>query len=220
MTIRVVLADDHPMYRYGLTAVLQQADSIDVVADVGDGAELVVRVRELEPDVVITDLSMPGLDGLQVTRRLLEASPDLPILVLTMHEDDEHVFAALRAGARGYLVKGSDGAEIVRAVESVAAGEAVYGASVARRIVAYLGGPDRTPAAPPTPAFPHLTPREREVLELLAEGCRNHEIARRLGMSEKTVRNHISQVLAKLQVPDRTAAALRAREAGLRPPSG
>lgn len=219
MTIHVVLADDHPMYRYGLTAVLEQAEGIDVVASVGDGAALVASVRELSPDVVLTDLSMPDLDGATAIKQLLQAQPELPILVLTMHEDDAHVFAALRAGARGYLVKGADGSEIVRAVCSVAAGEAVYGGAVARRIVAfYSGGQVESPTAR---AFPDLTPREREVLELLAAGCRNHEIARRLGMSEKTVRNHVSQVLTKLQVPDRTAAALKAHESGVArtPPS-
>jgi DNA-binding NarL/FixJ family response regulator len=212
MSVRLVLADDHPMYRYGLEAVLGQADSVDVVASVGDGEALVAAVLEHQPDVVVTDLSMPSLDGVSATRRLLELRPDLPVLVLTMHEDDEHVFAALRAGAMGYLVKGSDGEEIVRAVHSVANGEAVYGGSVARRIVTFYAGRTDSSAAR---AFPDLTPREREVLEVLAAGARNHEIARRLGMSEKTVRNHVSQVLAKLQVPDRTAAALRAREAGL-----
>jgi len=213
MTVRVVLADDHPMYRYGLTAVLDQADGIDVVASVGDGAALVDAVRDLSPDVVLTDLSMPGLDGVVAIAQLLGLQPELPILVLTMHEDDAHVFAALRAGARGYLVKGADGAEIVRAVYSVASGEAVYGGAVARRIVAFYSG--RQVESPIARAFPDLTPREREVLELLAAGCRNHEIARRLGMSEKTVRNHVSQVLTKLQVPDRTAAALKAHESGI-----
>jgi len=219
MTIRVVLADDHPMYRYGLTAILQQAEAIDVVASVGDGAALVAAVSEHSPDVVVTDLSMPGLDGVTATIQLLRAQPELPILVVTMHEDDEHVFAALRAGARGYLVKGADGEEIVRAVHSVASGEAVYGGAVARRIVAFYSG--RQAESPAARAFPDLTPREREVLELLATGCRNHEIARRLGMSEKTVRNHVSQVLTKLQVPDRTAAALKAQESGIgNPPAG
>ena len=213
MTIRVVLADDHPMYRYGLTAILDQADGIEVVAGVCDGPTLLAAVTEHSPDVVVTDLSMPGLDGASVTRSLLGIDPDLPVLVLTMHEDDEHVFAALRAGARGYLVKGADGEEIARAVRSVAAGEAVYGGPVARRIVTfYAGREDRSPV---DRAFPNLTGREQDVLGLLSSGCRNHEIARRLGLSEKTVRNHVSQVLAKLQVPDRTAAALRAREAGL-----
>ena len=199
MTIRVVLADDHPMYRYGLSAVLDQADGIDVIASVGDGSALVGAVRDLSPDVVLTDLSMPGLDGVGAITQLLGLQPELPILALTMHEDDAHVFAALRAGARGYLVKGADGAEIVRAVYSVASGEAVYGGPVARRIVAFYSG--RQVESPVARAFPDLTPREREVLELLAAGCRNH----------------VSQVLAKLQVPDRTAAALKAHESGIRP---
>lgn len=213
MLVRVVLADDHPMYRYGLAAVLDQADSVEVVASVGDGDALLAAVAEHRPDVAVTDLSMPGLDGVAATRRLLALQPDLPVLVLTMHEDDEHVFAALRAGALGYLVKGADGEEILRALRSVAGGEAVYGAPVARRIVAFYSG--RDDEDPALRAFPDLTPRELDVLRLLATGCRNHEIARRLGMSEKTVRNHVSQVLAKLQVPDRTAAALRARDAGV-----
>jgi DNA-binding NarL/FixJ family response regulator len=213
MTVRVVIADDHPMYRFGLAAVLTQHDEIDVVASVGDGDALLRSVDEHEPDVVVTDLSMPSLDGVAATSRLVATHPGLAILVLTMHEDDEHVFAALRAGARGYLVKGADGTEIVRAVQSVASGNAVYGRPVARRIVAFFAG--KQADSPSTRAFPDLTPRERDVLELLATGCRNHEIARRLGMSEKTVRNHVSQVLLKLQVPDRTAAALKAREAGV-----
>jgi DNA-binding NarL/FixJ family response regulator len=213
MTVRVVVADDHPMYRYGLAAVLAQHEGIDVVASVDDGDALIRSVDEHDPDVVITDLTMPNLDGVAVTARLLATRPDLAILVLTMHEDDEHVFAALRAGARGYLVKGADGAEIVRAVQSVASGDATYGGTVARRIVAFFAG-ERT-ETPSARAFPDLTPRERDVLELLAAGCRNREIARRLGVSEKTVRNHVSQVLLKLHVPDRTAAALKARAAGV-----
>lgn len=215
MTIRVVVADDHPMYQYGLAAVLGQQEDIDVVATVGDGAALLRAVGEHGPDVVITDLSMPDLDGVAATTRLVRDHPSLAVLVLTMHEDDEHLFAALRAGARGYLVKGADGAEIVRAVQSVASGQAVYSAPVARRIVSFFAGAPAESAS--VRAFPELTPRERDVLDLLAAGCRNHEIARRLGMSEKTVRNHVSQVLVKLQVPDRTAAALKAREAGVRP---
>lgn len=215
MTIRVVVADDHPMYQYGLAAVLGQQEDIEVVATVSDGAALLRAVDEHRPDVVVTDLSMPDLDGVAATARLVQDLPSLAVLVLTMHEDDEHLFAALRAGARGYLVKGADGAEIVRAVQSVAAGQAVYSGPVARRIVSFFAGAPTESAS--ARAFPDLTPRERDVLDLLATGCRNHEIARRLGMSEKTVRNHVSQVLVKLQVPDRTAAALRAREAGIRP---
>lgn len=209
-----MIADDHPMYLYGLAAVLDQADEIEVVATVADGPSLVTAVTEHVPDVAVTDLSMPGLDGVTAIRQLREQQPDLPVLALTMHEDDEHVFAALRAGAQGYLVKGADGEEIVRAVRAVASGDAVYGGSVARRIMAFYAGRDAT--TPAERAFPALTARERDVLELLAAGCRNHEIARRLGMSDKTVRNHVSQVLRKLQVPDRTAAALKARESGVR----
>ena len=213
MTLRVVVADDHPMYRYGLTAVLDQAEDVEVVATVAGGVALIAAVTEHAPDVVVTDLAMPDVDGVTAIRRLLETQPDLPILALTMHEDDTHVFAALRAGARGYLVKGADAEEILRAVRGVASGDAVYGGTVARRIVAGVEGHEASSST--ERAFPELTPREREVLDLLAVGCRNHEIARRLGLSEKTVRNHVSQVLTKLQVPDRTAAAIKAREAGL-----
>jgi DNA-binding NarL/FixJ family response regulator len=216
MTVRVVLADDHPMYLYGLGAILEQAESVDVVARVGAGNELVRAAAQHRPAVVVTDLSMPDLDGVQATRRLLAAQPDLAVLVLTMHEDDEHVFAALRAGARGYLVKGAGGEEIVRAVIALAAGDAVYGGPVARRIVAFFAGQDDDIST--MTAFPDLTPREREILDLLATGCRNHEIARRLSLSEKTVRNHVSQVLFKLHVPDRKSAAIRAKEAGLGTP--
>jgi DNA-binding NarL/FixJ family response regulator len=213
MGLRLVVADDHPMYRYGLTAILDQAQGLEVVASVGDGDALLAAAASHRPDVVITDLSMPGLDGVAATRRLLSARPEMPILILTMHEDDKHLYDALRAGARGYLVKGADGEEILRAVRTVAAGGAVYGASVARRIVAHYSGDVEEPTV--ARAFPELTPREGEVLQLLAVGCRNHEIARRLEMSEKTVRNHVSQILTKLQVPDRTAAALRAKESGI-----
>jgi DNA-binding NarL/FixJ family response regulator len=205
------------MYLYGLGAVLDQADSIDVVASVGDGQELVQAAAEHRPDVVVTDLAMPGLNGVDATRLVLTTQPNLAVLVLTMHADDDHVFAALRAGARGYLVKGAGGEEIVRTVLAVASGDAVYGAAVATRIVAFFAGEQEKSAT--ERAFPDLTPREHQILDLLAVGCRNHEIARRLTMSEKTVRNHVSQVLLKLHVPDRTAAALRAREVGLNPPT-
>ena len=176
------------------------------------GRELLAVAASTGPDVVLTDLAMPDLDGAAATRELLTDHPGLAVLVLTMHDDDESVFAALRAGAQGYLLKGANGVEVVRAVLAVAGGDAVYGAAVARRIVGfYSGAQDRYAAH----AFPDLTAREREVLELLASGARNHEIARRLGMSEKTVRNHVSAVLLKLGVPDRTAAAVKARDAGL-----
>ena len=213
--VRVVLADDHPMFRYGLRAVLEAAPEIDVVGEAATGRELLAVVARTGPDVVLTDLTMPDLDGAAATRELLTTNPGLGVLVLTMHDDDESVYAALRAGALGYLLKGADGAEVGRAVLAVAGGDAVYGAAVARRIVGfYSGAPDRYASH----AFPDLTAREREVLELLASGARNHEIARHLGLSDKTVRNHVSAVLLKLGVPDRTAAAVKARNAGIGQP--
>ena len=205
--VRVVLTDDHPMYRYGVAAVLATAPEIELVGEACDGVELLALVHAEHPDVVLTDLAMPGLDGASACRQLLARQPELGVLVLTMHADDESLLSALRAGARGYLVKGADKAELIRAILAVADGQAVYGAAVARRITELFGASRK--AAP----FPDLTPREREVLDLLAEGARNSEIARQLGMTDKTVRNHVSAILMKLQVTDRTAAAIKARDA-------
>jgi DNA-binding NarL/FixJ family response regulator len=208
--VRVVLADDHPMFRFGVAAALATAPEVDLVGEAANGRELLAVVASAAPDVVLTDLAMPGMDGAAATRALLTHHPDLAVLVLTMHADDRSVLRALQAGARGYLLKGAGRDELVRAVLAVAAGGALYDASVARRLVdAFTGA--RTEAV----AFPELTPRERQVLGLLGAGERNSAIARRLGMTDKTVRNHVSAILTKLQVPDRTAAALRAREAGL-----
>jgi DNA-binding NarL/FixJ family response regulator len=214
--VRVVLADDHPMVRYGITAVLADAPEVEVVGEASDGVELLAAVEVHHPDVVVTDLDMPGMTGAEATQQLRQKHPDLAVLVLTLHEDDESLFAALRAGARGYLLKGADRAELVRAILSVAAGEAVYGAAVASRIVQFFTGAKQEYAAQ---VFPELTDRERDVLNLIAGGKRNSEIAAALGLSDKTVRNHVSNVLLKLQVPDRTAAALRARESGLGDPA-
>jgi len=210
--VRVVVADDHPMFRYGLRAMLDASDDVTVLGEAADGEQLLALVEQTLPDVVLTDLAMPTLDGAAATRRLLERHPAIGVLVLTMHEDDEALFGALRAGARGYLLKGAEKAEILRAVLAVAAGEAVYGAAVARRITDFFTGAQQRYAAR---VFPELTAREREVLDLVAAGCGNHEIARRLLLSEKTVRNHVAAVLFKLQVPDRAAAVARARDAGL-----
>jgi len=212
MTVRVVIADDHPMFRFGLRAALDTDSSVEVVGDAADGEELLALMEHARPDVVLTDLGMPHLDGAEATRRIRAQHPTVGVLVLTMHEDDEALFAALRAGAQGFLLKGADRATIVRAVHDVAAGEAVYGAAVARRIVDFFTGAHRDYAAK---VFPELTAREREVLDLVAAGYGNHEIARRLVLSEKTVRNHVSAVLLKLQVPDRSAAIVKARDAGL-----
>ena len=210
--IRVVVADDHPVFRYGLIAVLEGADGIEPVGEAQDGAALLELVERERPDVVVTDVSMPGMDGVTATREVLVRAPGTGVLVLTLHHDDATVTAALRAGARGYLVKGADRAEIVRAVEAVAAGQAVYGAAVAQRIVGFYTGVQERYAAD---VFPQLTAREREVLELVATGCGNHAVAGRLHLSEKTVRNHVSALLLKVGVPDRAALVAAARDAGL-----
>jgi DNA-binding NarL/FixJ family response regulator len=210
--VRVVLADDHPMFRYGVAAVLADAPEVELVGEAGDGRELLDIVDRTRPDVVLTDLAMPGLGGVEATKALRARYPGIAVLVLTMHADDVSVFAALRAGASGYLLKGADSAELIRAVLTVAAGQVLYGGAVARRIMDFYTGSTGQYAAS---AFPDLTPRERDVLGLLAGGARNAEIARRLGLTDKTVRNHVSMILLKLNVPDRTAAALKARDAGL-----
>jgi DNA-binding NarL/FixJ family response regulator len=208
--VRVVVADDHPMFRYGVAAVLATAPEVELVGEAADGGELLALVERERPDVVLTDLSMPGMHGAAACRRLAASHPELGVLVLTMHADDDSIVAAMHAGARGYVLKGADKAELVRSIVAVAEGQAVYGAAVAQRIAGFFrdGGQPARPAEP----FPDLTGRERQVLALLAEGARNSEIARQLGMSEKTVRNHVSAILNKLNVPDRTAAAIKANE--------
>jgi DNA-binding NarL/FixJ family response regulator len=210
--VRVVIADDHPMVRYGIVAALADSAEVSIVGEAADGNELLALVAKEHPDVVVTDLSMPNLGGADAVARLREKHPDVATLILTMHSDDTSLFAAMRAGARGYLVKGAGRAELVRAITAVAAGDAVYGADVAGKIVAFFAAAPTSPAAK---AFPDLTDRENDVLALIAKGRRNSEIAAELGLSDKTVRNHVSSVLLKLQVPDRTAAALRARDSGL-----
>ena len=210
--IRLVLADDHPMYRYGVAAVLAEEPRVTLVGQAASGRELLALVRSVKPDVVVTDMRMPDLSGIEVTRALLMDQPDLPVLVLTMHDDDESVYGALRAGARGYLLKGADSAELVSTVITIAAGGTAFGQQVARRIVGFFLESTQRYAQG---AFPQLTPRERQVLDLLAAGCPNSVIATRLGLSDKTVRNHLSAILTKLQVRDRSAAIVRARRAGL-----
>ncbi|MBO3752437.1 response regulator transcription factor [Streptosporangiaceae bacterium NEAU-GS5] len=209
MSIRVLLVDDHPLFRHGLRALLDQAADLDVIGEAGSGDEAVESALELDPDVVVMDLVMPGVSGIEATRRLIDQRPEMGVLVLTMSEDDGSVFAALRAGARGYVLKGADGEELIGALRAVARGEAVYGAAVARRIRRFLtGGPEALP-------FPELTPREREILDLLASGKSNADIARTLFISHKTVKNHLTSVFAKLRVADRAQAMVRARRAGL-----
>jgi DNA-binding NarL/FixJ family response regulator len=210
--IRVLIADDHPVFRRGLSGVLQEAEDLSVVGEAADGEEAVALARELDADVVLMDLNMAGTGGVEATRRIVEAAPDVAVLVLTMYEDRDSVSAALRAGARGYLVKGAAGERIIGAVRAVADGEAVFGAGVAAEVLGQLADRSRRPREGP---FPTLTDRELEELELLARGRANTEIAKDLVVSDKTVRNHVSNVFAKLGVPDRAQAIVRARQAGL-----
>jgi DNA-binding NarL/FixJ family response regulator len=210
--IRVMLGDDHPMYRYGVAAVLADVPTIDLVGQAGTGRGLLDLVRRVHPDVVVTDLRMPDLSGIEVTATLHAENPGLPVLVLTMHDDDESVYGAMRAGARGYLLKGADSTQLVSTLQALASGGTAFGPAVARRIVGFFLESSQKYAEG---TFPGLTPRERQVLDLLAAGRRNVAIAVELGLSEKTVRNHLSAILSKLQVSDRSAAIVRAREAGL-----
>lgn len=211
-TVAILIADDHAGFRAGLRALLTAVPGVEVVGEAATGDEAVAQARSLQPDVVLMDIQMPRLDGIAATQQIVATSPHIAVLVLTMFEDDESVFSAMRAGARGYLLKGADRAEIVRAITAVARGEAIFGRSIARRLMEYFAAPR---AAFPDLAFPELTEREREVLELIAEGFANPVIATRLFLSSKTVRNHVSNIFSKLQVADRAQAIVRAREAGL-----
>ena len=206
--IRLLIADDHPVFRQGLRAMLDSTDEFDVIGEAADGDEAVASALELKPEVTLMDLRMPGLNGIDATRKILEANPGMGVVVLTMFEDDDSVFAAMRAGARGYLLKGSEQDEVIRAIRSVASGEAIFGPAIAGRLIAYFSSANAT-------AFPELTDREREVLELIAKGKNNQAIANELVLSLKTVRNHVSNVFNKLQVTDRAGAIVKAREAGM-----
>lgn len=210
--LRVLLVDDHPLYRSGLALVLAGAENVEVVGEATAGTEAVEMVEELQPDVVVMDLRIPGLDGIEATRRITCSSPHVGILVLTMFEDDDSVFAAMRAGARGYLLKGAHYTDIIRAVQAVGRGEAIFAPRIARRVMQFFStGPPPVQTVP----FPELTDREREVLELIALGHPNADIAGRLFLSPKTVRNHVSNIFTKLQVADRSNAIIRARQAGM-----
>lgn len=207
--IRVLIADDHPMFRDGLRTVLSTASTLELVGEAGDGPQAVALAAELQPDVVVMDLNLPGMNGIEATRQVVEASPHIGVLILTMFDDEDSVFSAMRAGARGYLLKGAGHDELVGAINAVVNGAVIFGPAIARRMQRFFAAP------PVVTTFPELTPREHEVLELVARGCNNSEISRTLEVSPKTVRNHVSNLFTKLQVADRAQAIVRARSAGL-----
>jgi DNA-binding NarL/FixJ family response regulator len=219
-TIRLLIADDHTLFREGLRALLMATPDIEVVGEAATGEEAIALAALHQPDVILMDIQMPGApgtpatNGIEATRRLIHTSPHIGVIMLTMLEDDDSVFAAMRAGARGYILKGADKVEVLKTIRAVAEGEALFGPAIAQRLMTFFGALGPTPKAMPL-AFPELTEREREVLGLIAQGHNNAEIAQRLTLSPKTVGNHISNIFSKLQVADRAQAIIRAREAGL-----
>jgi DNA-binding NarL/FixJ family response regulator len=217
MNIRLLIADDHVFYREGVRALLGNVPDIQVLGEAATGEEVIARALEWVPDVILMDLKMPGLNGIEATRQIIQKHPEIGILVITMFDDDDSVFAAMRAGARGYLLKDADREELVRAIMAVQRGEAIFSPAIAQRMIQYFSIFRATPAAPQHAAdgdFAELTEREHEILDLIAQGYNNAAIANRLVLSVKTVQNYVSNILSKLQVADRSQAIVRARQAG------
>lgn len=209
--IQILIADDHTLFRDGLRSLFNSLPDIEVTGESATGAEAVSLAEKLQPDVVLMDIQMPDLNGIEATRQIVQTSPHIGVIIITMFEDDDSVFAAMRAGARGYVLKGADQEEMLRAIRSVSRGEALFGPAIAARLTSFFN----TSSSHAAIAFPDLTDREREVLQLLAQGLSNQAIAGRLVISVKTVRNHVSNIFSKLQVVDRVQAIIRARDAGL-----
>jgi DNA-binding NarL/FixJ family response regulator len=209
--IHVLIADDHTLFRSGLRALLNLFPDIQVLGEAASGEEAITKAEALQPDIILMDIQMPGVNGIEATRRILHTSPNIGIIVVTMFEDDDSVFSAMRAGAHGYILKEADEEEVLRAIRAVASGEAIFGPAIARRMVHFFSTPHQESGL----VFPELTVREREILDLIARGENNAEIAQRLVLSPHTIRNHISNIFSKLQVADRAEAIIRARDAGL-----
>jgi DNA-binding NarL/FixJ family response regulator len=212
-TLRILVAEDHPLFRKGMISLLSSVSEFEVVGEATTGEEAVARAADLQPDVVLMDLQMPNVNGIEATRRVLQESPSIRVLVVTLFEDDDSVFMALRAGARGYVLKDADEEEMVLSIRAVGKGEAIFSPAVAERVLAYFAA--SPPGDVPPQAFPTLTDREREILHLIAQGYPNPTIARQLSLSTKTVGNYVSNIFTKLQVADRAQAIIRAREAGM-----
>lgn len=215
MTIKVLIADDHVFYREGVRALLSNVPDIEVIGEAGSGEEAIAHATDLQPNIILMDLKMPGMNGIDATRKINEVYPNIGVLVITMFDDDDSVFAAMRAGARGYLLKDADKDEVVRAIVAVERGEAIFSPAIAKRMMQYFAAPSASfPKSQPS-EFAALTDRELEILDLIAQGHNNPVIANKLSLSIKTVQNYVSSILTKLQVADRAQAIVRAREAGL-----
>lgn len=210
--MRVLLVEDHPMFRDGLARMLETVEDFEVVGEAGTGEEAVQLAEKLNPNIILMDLNLPKMSGIEATKRIIQKLPGIGILVLTMYDDDRSVFAAMRAGARGYLLKEANRNEIIRAIQAVGDGEAIFSPSIARRMMYYFEAKSKQVHVD---VFPQLTEREREVLDHIAKGENNAEIASVLGLNQKTVRNHVSNILSKLHASDRAHAIIMAREAGL-----
>jgi DNA-binding NarL/FixJ family response regulator len=211
-TLRVLIADDHPLFRKGMRSLLAATSDIEVVGEATTGQEVIELANALQPDVILMDLQMPDINGIEATHQILYTSPHIRILVVTLFEDDASVFTALRAGAHGYTLKDAKEEEMLRAIRAVGSGEAIFSPAIATRLMDYFATPRPTVAKE---LFPTLSEREREILQLIARGCSNNDIARQLTLSVKTVSNYVSNIFSKLQVTDRAQAIIRARDAGL-----
>jgi DNA-binding NarL/FixJ family response regulator len=210
--LHILIADDHPLFRKGMRALLTATPGTEVVGEATTGQEAIKLASALQPDVILMDLQMPGINGIEATRQILHTSPHIRILVVTLFEDDASIFTALRAGARGYILKDAQEEEMLRAIRAVGSGEAIFSPAIATRLMDFFAAP--RPAAPKE-IFPTLTEREREILQMIARGRTNNDIAKDLALSSKTVGNYVSNIFSKLQVADRAQAIIRARDAGL-----